>query len=166
MKRNSSLLKEAFTSQPAKSLVFCALGLGFSAMAAMPASAGDKTRIEVHINPLKGYSVETRRPDGWREGTREYVDPYTGESVREDYGDYSGRNRDLRRGNAPDTVPAQRNQYGDLVCPQGYFLDANIFKPYCQLSRKYRDRDDRNYRRERDDPHNHYQRKSREYQPW
>ncbi len=101
------------------------VAVGLSALMAVPAFAGENTRIEMHIGP-HGATVERRDSDGWRERTDIRVNPYDGQVYREEREGYYGRNRNLRNGDAPEAVAPREDTWGRLVCPQGYDLEANI----------------------------------------
>ncbi|MFA6280612.1 MAG: hypothetical protein WC612_07480 [Bdellovibrionales bacterium] len=101
------------------------VAVGLSALMAVPALARDSTRIEVHVGP-SGATIERRDPDGWRERTDIRVNLYDGQVYRDEREGYYGRNRNLRNGDAPQAVEPREDSWGQLVCPQGYDLEANI----------------------------------------
>jgi len=87
-------------------------------------AGGPKTRIEIQAGP-GGATVRRTDPDGYREQTDFYVNPYTGQPesyTREGY----GRNPKLRDGSAPDVLTPRYNRYGDPMCPEGYNLRTDI----------------------------------------
>ncbi len=120
-----------------------------SVLMAVPALAGDKTRIEMHIGP-RGATIESRDTDGWRERTDLRVNPYDGEVDQYKSQGYYGRNQHLRDGDAPDVVDAREDSWGRLVCPQGYFPDTTIGGDvkcfFDERAYRERDRERRPYR--------------------
>lgn len=129
------------------------VAVSLSALMAVPALAGDKTRIEMHIGP-HGATVETREPDGWREREDLRVSPYDGEVYQYERKGYYGRNKNLRNGDAPEAVAPREDSWGRLDCPQGYYLETNILgRVNCILDENaYRQRDEGGRSR----PHDHH----------